>query len=214
MNKKSSSTIDRSYIKEEEFKIKYDTISNSLFHHKKVVKTSVGKRLQPSTEKKTKSTLEMNHASIKRLNKLLNKNTPLHDKIKQLDPEKIAGAIAIASSVVTASLIPIIIYKGYKVYKYSKRLSENLSETNLENKLLELSKKTASTTTQKLAEEEINTISNKIIKSSEDIGLIRFISDNSKYDESAIKILFKSTLDDTFNNGLCKATNFAVEAVS
>ena len=61
MNKKSSSTIDRSYIKGEEFKIKYDTISNSLFHHKKVVKTSVGKRLQPSNEKNNnKITLEIN----------------------------------------------------------------------------------------------------------------------------------------------------------
>ena len=103
MNKKSSSTIDRSYIKGEEFKIKYDTISNSLFHHKKVVKTSVGKRLQPSNEKntkssstnekKTKSTLEMNHASIKRLNKLLNKNKPLSEKITQLDTKTIAYTI-------------------------------------------------------------------------------------------------------------------------
>lgn len=164
-------------------------------------------------KKKVKSILETNKESNNRLNEYLNKDTLLRDKIKKLNPEQIAGAIALTTSVITGNPIPMIIYKGYKVYKFSKQLNQKFSETNLENELLKLTKKTVNETTQKLADNQINDISNKLTKSSQDIGLLRFISEHSHYDESAVKILFKNTVDDTLSNGLEKATNFTVEAI-
>jgi len=147
------------------------------------------------------------------LHEYLKNTAAIHEKIKKLNPEQMAGAIAFSASAITGNPIPLMVYKGYKVYKFSEKLSEKLSKFNIEDELIKLSKQTANTTVQKLSEEKINKISSQITKTSQDIQLLNVISQVSGYDEKAVKTLFQATINDSLNVGLEKATNFAVEAV-
>jgi len=142
-----------------------------------------------------------------------NSSSSLKEKIKHLNPEQIAGAIALTTSVMTGNPLPSVLYQGYKAYKYSKKIGEKFSETSLLEELLQITKKNVNSITQKIFEEKINQVSTKITKTSQDAGLFRFLSDNSSYSESAIQTLFKSTLDNGLKDGVGSATNFAVEAL-
>lgn len=153
--------------------------------------------------------------SLKRMKNLLkNENlVGIGEKIKKLNPERIAGAVALSTSIITGNPLPSMLYQGYKAYKYYDKLNAKFSEAGLRDELLNITKKNANSFTQKLSEDEIEKFSNRATKYSQDMGYFHILSENSAYSESGIQTLFKSTLDNGLKDGIEKATSFAVEAV-
>ena len=187
-----------------------------LFHKtmntgKKPVDSSNNKKTSEQKPYDIKNDIE-SHKRMK--NFLKNENLiGIEEKIKNLNPEQIAGAIALSTSIITSNPLPSMLYQGYKAYKYYKKLNAKVSEAGLHDELLNITKKNANSFTQKLSEDEIEKFSNRVTKYSQDMGYFQFLSDNSAYSESGIQTLFKSTLDNGLKDGIEKATSFAVEAV-
>lgn len=178
---------------------------------KKLADPSNYKKVSEQKPYDTNSDIE----SLKRIKDLLkNENLPgIREKIKNLHPELIVGAVAHLASIITVNPLPSMIYQTYKAYNYYEKLNTKFSEAGLHDELLNITKKNANSFTQKLSEDEIEKFSSRATKYSQDMGFFHLLSENSAFSESGIQTLFKSTLDNGLKDGIEKATSFAVEAV-
>jgi len=122
----------------------------------------------------------------------------------------IAGTIATGLSVLTGTPIPLVVYKSLVTAKTLHDISKRMENINLKNELKEITKQNLEKTSQEILKQKTEQVSKKITDQSQELGLIRTISDLTTLSEKSTHTLFRNTINNTIDDGIGNLTNIAV----
>lgn len=135
---------------------------------------------------------------------------PMQKISKDKNAKIVGGAIATGLTILTGNPVPLLVYKALITANTLNDLSNRMEKINLKDELLKITKQNLKRTSQEILKQKTEQISKKVTDQSQELGLIRTISDSTTLSEKATRTIFQNTVNNTIDDGIGNLTNFVV----
>lgn len=125
----------------------------------------------------------------------------------------IAGTIVTGISVATGNPVPLLVYKALVTANTINKISQRMKQINLENELKEITKQNLERVSQDIVKQRTEQISKKVTEHSQELGIIRIMSDLTKLSENSTRTLYQNTVNDSIDSGIGSLIDIGVSTL-